>query len=102
MSQSVALERGVINPAPEADGSENPESLSKDAIERLGRQRPVSLPTAYTEVGFVFAVVASMMMSEYFISGFDHLERERLLSEPQVLGRNETIQEDVDACEGKR
>ncbi|KAI0599702.1 major facilitator superfamily domain-containing protein [Biscogniauxia sp. FL1348] len=71
MAQSVALERGVINPAPDMDESDIPEVLSKEDIERLGRQRPVSLPTAYTEVGFVFAVVASMMMSEYFISGFN-------------------------------
>ncbi|KAI5925567.1 major facilitator superfamily domain-containing protein [Camillea tinctor] len=71
MAQSAALERGVISPVLETDESENPEALSKEDIERLGRQRPESLATAYAEIGFVFAVVASMMMSEYFVSGFN-------------------------------
>ncbi|KAH9905828.1 major facilitator superfamily domain-containing protein [Xylariomycetidae sp. FL2044] len=48
-----------------------PETLSRAEIERLGRERPACLPTAWAEVAFVFAVLASMGMSEYFISGFN-------------------------------
>lgn len=45
--------------------------LDKATIERLGRQRPDSLPSRVSEVLFVFTIVMSMMMSEYFIGGFN-------------------------------
>ncbi|KAI1075195.1 MFS general substrate transporter [Whalleya microplaca] len=51
--------------------NDNPEILDKGDIERLGRQRPEALPTAFAEAGFVFAITASLCMSEYFISGFN-------------------------------
>ncbi|KAF4983544.1 hypothetical protein FZEAL_1079 [Fusarium zealandicum] len=40
-------------------------------IERLGRERPACFHSWYAEMGFVFAVVGSMMVSEYFVSGFN-------------------------------
>ncbi|KAI6082195.1 MFS general substrate transporter [Hypoxylon rubiginosum] len=43
----------------------------KADVERLGRQRPDVLASWAAEVGFVFTVVASLCMSEYFISGFN-------------------------------
>ncbi|KAI1501582.1 major facilitator superfamily domain-containing protein [Biscogniauxia marginata] len=67
MTRSISFS----NPARDVDKSDNPQVLSKEEIERLGRERPALLPTAYSEVGFVFSVVTSMMMSEYFISGFN-------------------------------
>ncbi|CAJ2508909.1 Uu.00g139350.m01.CDS01 [Anthostomella pinea] len=62
--ESNAPEQGV-------DDSDCPEVLDKAAIDRLGRQRPAVFRTTYVEAGFVFAVVTSMMMSEYFVSGFN-------------------------------
>ena len=40
-------------------------------IEQLGRQRPVKFETKWTEIGFCFSLLASMVMAEYFISGFN-------------------------------
>ncbi|KXJ91160.1 major facilitator superfamily domain-containing protein [Microdochium bolleyi] len=40
-------------------------------IERLGRQRPELLRSAFAEFGFVTSIVLSMMMCEYFVSGFN-------------------------------
>lgn len=39
-------------------------------IERLGRQRPEKLGSMWKEVGFVFSITVSQLLSEYFISGF--------------------------------
>ncbi|MCJ1304914.1 hypothetical protein MMC08_007727 [Hypocenomyce scalaris] len=40
-------------------------------IERLGRQRPEKFTTIWQEIGFCFSLLASMIMAEYFISGFN-------------------------------
>ncbi|KAI0130264.1 major facilitator superfamily domain-containing protein [Xylariales sp. AK1849] len=61
----------VLTPEPEAYNSDHPDALGKADIERLGRQRPSVFPAASAEAGFVFTVIMSMMMSEYFISGFN-------------------------------
>ncbi|PNY25128.1 Uncharacterized protein TCAP_04939 [Tolypocladium capitatum] len=53
------------------DDAVDPKTLRRADIERLGRQRPAVLAHWFTEAGFVFAVVTSMMMSEYFIGGFN-------------------------------
>ncbi|KAG6015005.1 hypothetical protein E4U41_004719, partial [Claviceps citrina] len=45
--------------------------LDKATIERLGRQRPAALGGWASEAFFVFTIVMSMMMSEYFIGGFN-------------------------------
>lgn len=42
-------------------------------IERLGRQRPESLTSIWREVGFVFSIVMSQLLTEYFVSGFSVL-----------------------------
>ncbi|KAM5468830.1 hypothetical protein MauCBS54593_004825 [Microsporum audouinii] len=52
-------------------GDDAHECLSKAHLERLGRQRPAVFSSWLTEVGFVFTVVMSMMMSEFFVSGFN-------------------------------
>lgn len=64
------LEAGILSPAP-SSGPTLPAETSPLEIERLGRQRPSILPSRLAEAGFVFTIVASMMMSEYFISGFN-------------------------------
>ncbi|XWW96536.1 hypothetical protein V2A60_004511 [Cordyceps javanica] len=38
--------------------------------EKLGRQRPAVFSTIWHELGFVIALLGSMAMAEYFISGF--------------------------------
>jgi MFS family permease len=63
-----ASEKG---PTPgDTDGSW-PECMDQATLERLGRQRPDFLSNWFTEAFFVFTIVMSMMMSEYFISGFN-------------------------------
>lgn len=39
-------------------------------IERLGRQRPERLSSAWKEADFVFSIVMSQLLTEYFVSGF--------------------------------
>ncbi|KAK0257896.1 hypothetical protein LTS09_007089 [Friedmanniomyces endolithicus] len=39
-------------------------------IERLGRQRPEVLDSLWKEVGFVFSIAMSQLLTEYFVSGF--------------------------------
>lgn len=47
------------------------EGESEDArLERLGRQRPEKLSTFWKEVGFVFSITMSQLLTEYFVSGF--------------------------------
>lgn len=66
------VDEGVLSPDRRSREEDDcPETLAKPDIERLGRQRPAAFSTAYVEVGFVFTVVLSMMMSEFFISGFN-------------------------------
>lgn len=55
---------------PSLPQDESPETLDQAKIERLGRQRPESLRNGLTEFCFVFTMLLSMMMSEFYISGF--------------------------------
>ncbi|MCJ1437827.1 hypothetical protein MMC27_007214 [Xylographa pallens] len=48
-----------------ADTVENPQAR----IERLGRERPLVFKTRWSEIGFCFSILASMIMAEYFTSG---------------------------------
>ena len=36
------------------------------------------------------------LVDDNFLRSLDHLERERILTEPQVLGRDEAVEKDVD------
>ncbi|UNI19302.1 hypothetical protein JDV02_005494 [Purpureocillium takamizusanense] len=45
--------------------------LTDADIQRLGRERPAVFSGWVSETLFVFTIVSSMMMSEYFISGFN-------------------------------
>ncbi|KAK6077625.1 major facilitator superfamily transporter [Seiridium cupressi] len=62
---------GTRTPGSGAYDNDVPEALTKADIERLGRQRPAAFAKASTETFFVITVIVSMMMSEYFISGFN-------------------------------
>ncbi|KAA8572529.1 hypothetical protein EYC84_003139 [Monilinia fructicola] len=39
-------------------------------IERLGRQRPEVFKSLWAEIGFVFSISMSQVLTEYFVSGF--------------------------------
>ncbi|KAI1385374.1 MFS general substrate transporter [Hypoxylon trugodes] len=71
MTEPAEIDNGIFDPNPENIESGNEDGLGKADIERLGRQRPETLANLAAEVGFVFAVIASLSMSEYFISGFN-------------------------------
>lgn len=70
-SQPPVVDEGVLSPDLTSGEEDCPETLAKPDIERLGRQRPAAFSTVYVEAGFVFTIVLSMMMSEFFISGFN-------------------------------
>ncbi|KAG9254477.1 major facilitator superfamily domain-containing protein [Emericellopsis atlantica] len=67
----ASQEAGILSPGSSTPLSTSPDNDKSPDLERLGRQRPALLPTWLTEAAFVFTIVASMMMSEYFISGFN-------------------------------
>ncbi|KAF2126748.1 MFS general substrate transporter [Dothidotthia symphoricarpi CBS 119687] len=48
-------------------------TYSPSDIERLGRERPEGFKSIWTELGFCFALLGSMFVTEYFISGFNVL-----------------------------
>ncbi|KAJ6445432.1 calcineurin-like phosphoesterase [Purpureocillium lavendulum] len=73
---SVLQDHGNDNGDDEQDagGARTPNGaalLSDADIRRLGRERPAVFSGWVSETLFVFTVVFSMMMSEYFISGFN-------------------------------
>ncbi|QSZ35058.1 hypothetical protein DSL72_007922 [Monilinia vaccinii-corymbosi] len=39
-------------------------------IQRLGRQRPEAFKSLWAEIGFVFSISMSQVLTEYFVSGF--------------------------------
>ncbi|WKT52427.1 Major facilitator superfamily [Fusarium oxysporum f. sp. vasinfectum] len=50
---------------------DDPEGTPEIDLKRLGRSRPALLSNALIEIGFVLSTIGSLMMSEYFISGFN-------------------------------
>ncbi|KAI1099445.1 MFS general substrate transporter [Jackrogersella minutella] len=71
MTKSAEVNDGIFDPNLRTPENGDTENLGKPDIERLGRERPDTLANWAAEAGFVFAVVASLCMSEYFISGFN-------------------------------
>ncbi|KAL3961447.1 hypothetical protein ACCO45_002970 [Purpureocillium lilacinum] len=63
-------ENGTAAAATSAPGQRRP-MLTDAEIQRLGRERPAVFSGWLSESLFVFTIVFSMMMSEYFISGFN-------------------------------
>ena len=49
------------------------EKTEEQKLERMGRERPPSFKSAWSEVGFVAAVAMSQILTEYFVSGFNIL-----------------------------
>lgn len=54
------------------EGSPRP-TYTPSEIERLGRERPEVFTSIWMELGFCFALLGSMFVAEYFISGFNIL-----------------------------
>jgi MFS family permease len=48
-------------------------AYSPSEIERLGRERPEVFKSIWVEIGFCFALLGSMFVAEYLISGFNIL-----------------------------
>src|SRR5438045_5800412 len=63
----------IRSPEPEKDQTfEDDEEESLEArIERLGRERPARFPTLWAELAFIFSILMSQIMTEYFMSGFN-------------------------------
>ncbi|KAI1153887.1 major facilitator superfamily-domain-containing protein [Nemania diffusa] len=68
MTELLTPGNASSNDAPRAA---SPSSLDKAGLERLARQRPAAFRNVYAEYGFVLSIILSMMMCEYFISGFN-------------------------------
>ncbi|ROT43773.1 MFS general substrate transporter [Sodiomyces alkalinus F11] len=63
--------RSHSRPADHATPSvETPPSEMEIDIEKLGRQRPAVFKTMWAELGFIVSLLGSMLMAEFFVSGF--------------------------------
>lgn len=70
-SPSTTMEKSAVPDQLSSSGDTAADCLDKAEIERLGRARPEVFKSWYAEAAFVATVVTSMMVSEYFISGFN-------------------------------
>lgn len=66
MAHTEELEDGTL---PQSCGG----GYSASEIERLGRERPATFKSTWMELGFAFALLGSMFVAEYLISGFNIL-----------------------------
>ena len=64
----------TICPPPHADEKDAVECFAEESlearIERLGRERPPTFKTIWSEIAFVFSITMSQLLTEYFVSGF--------------------------------
>jgi MFS family permease len=64
----------AISPPPCADEKDAVERFAEESlearIERLGRERPSTFKTIWSEIAFVFSITMSQLLTEYFVSGF--------------------------------
>ncbi|KAK2029040.1 major facilitator superfamily transporter [Colletotrichum zoysiae] len=58
-------------------------------VEFLGRQRPAVFKSQWAELGFCFSLLGSMLMAEYFVSGF-HIILPPLASELDIPAASQT------------
>ncbi|KAL4909579.1 hypothetical protein BDW74DRAFT_187634 [Aspergillus multicolor] len=59
---------------PEASNDSLPPFLlDKKSLEKLGRERPEIFPNLWVELGFCSSLIASELLAEYFVSGFNNL-----------------------------
>ncbi|KAJ4246561.1 hypothetical protein NW762_013502 [Fusarium torreyae] len=71
MTEKDDTPTGVFDQERNGSTSQEPSLLDQKEIDRLGRERPACFSGIWPELGFLYAVVGSMMVSEYFVSGFN-------------------------------
>ncbi|CAF3530105.1 hypothetical protein FGSG_07550 [Fusarium graminearum PH-1] len=71
MTEKDETPSGVLDQERNPSQSREPSLFNQKELERLGRERPACFASIWSEIGFIFAVVGSMMVSEYFVSGFN-------------------------------
>ncbi|OLN87008.1 Drug resistance protein YOR378W-like 5 [Colletotrichum chlorophyti] len=72
----------------EQDGGSGGRAAEFD-VEYLGRQRPAVFTSRWSELGFCFSLLGSMLMAEYFVSGF-HIILPPLASELDIPQASQT------------
>lgn len=70
MPETPAVEH-ILNE--EEDATQSRGFFAASDLKRLGRERPSVFTSIWMEVGFCFALLGSMFVAEYFISGFNIL-----------------------------
>ncbi|KAG9506268.1 hypothetical protein J7337_003250 [Fusarium musae] len=68
MAEKATSPSGVLDQ--EYDAPREPSLFDQKRRDRLDPNRPACFPSRSSELGFVFAIVGSIMVSEYFVSGF--------------------------------
>ncbi|KAK7511561.1 MFS multidrug transporter [Phyllosticta citriasiana] len=58
------------SPESERNSMDSIEESAEARLERLGRQRPEVFRSKWEEIGFIYSVTMSQMLTEYFVSGF--------------------------------
>jgi MFS family permease len=71
MTEKDETPPGVLDQERNDFQSREPSLYDQKELDRLGRERPACFSSLWSELGFIFAVVGSMMVSEYFVSGFN-------------------------------
>ena len=66
----TTFQASLLSPTPNNE-SLNPDDESFSVrIERLGRHRPPQFKNIWSEIGFLFSIYMSQILTEYFVSGF--------------------------------
>ncbi|KAK8156329.1 major facilitator superfamily domain-containing protein [Phyllosticta citrichinensis] len=58
------------SPEAERTSLDSIEESTEARLERLGRQRPEVFRSKWAEIGFIYSVTMSQLLTEYFVSGF--------------------------------
>ncbi|KAM0331280.1 hypothetical protein ACHAQA_002950 [Verticillium albo-atrum] len=69
-----------------ASGHATPDTID---VEKLGRQRPAAFHNVWSELGFCVSLLGSMLMAEFFISGF-HIILPPLARELEIPDASQT------------
>ncbi|KAF3797700.1 Drug resistance protein [Colletotrichum gloeosporioides] len=73
----------------DATGPGDRRSATSFDVELLGRQRPAVFKSQWSEIGFCFSLLGSMLMAEYFVSGF-HIILPPLAKELNIPAASQT------------
>ncbi|KAG0648448.1 Drug resistance [Hyphodiscus hymeniophilus] len=69
------FEAGIHSAAPKPQEKQHQDTVPVEEslearLERIGRQRPSVFASIWSEMGFIFAICMSQVLSEFFVSGF--------------------------------